>query len=251
MTRAPAYFPSRGRKTWGLCSRRARAFPDEEVVAGVQGVHRGHLGEEDPVHLLPELPPLQGVEDLLNGGLEPLVLGVLVQADVGPAGEVVVLLLPVPGEAVVAEGEEGLRRLAARVVNVVEDQNLPARVGQDAGDGVPQGDVAQVAHVELLVGVHRGVLHQDHPGPPGEGGLGAEGLPEEGLGAEAEVQVPPHGDGLLHELGQGKPVLELVGDGLGRLPQLLGQGEKGDAVVPRFVLGGPGHLEAGRNPHLL
>lgn len=31
-------------------------LPDEEVVAGVQGVHRGHLGEEDPVHLLPELP---------------------------------------------------------------------------------------------------------------------------------------------------------------------------------------------------
>lgn len=81
--------------------------------------------------------------------------------------------------------------------------------------------------MELLVGVHRGVLHQDHPGPPGEGGLGAEGLPEEGLGAEAEVQVPPHGDGLLHELGQGKPVLELLGDGLGGFRSSLAKAKRG------------------------
>lgn len=88
------------------------------------------------------------------------------------------------------------------------------------------------------------------PGRLGKGALGRRASRRRASVRRRKFRYPPTGTASSTNSGRGSRSLSSWAMAWG-LPQLLGQGEKGDAVVPRFVLGGPGHLEADRNPHLL
>ena len=93
----------------------------------------------------------------------------------------------------VGEADDHIRHLHAGVVDVVLDADLPARVvvvrPQQAGKGVAQDGIAQVADVRGFVGVDAGVLDEPKAGSAKVGVFIVRDAHDSSGAVEPDVQV--------------------------------------------------------------
>jgi len=170
-------------------------LPHQQVVLGAEPVVGLELGAHDALDVVPQLTALEAVHHLGDAALDRLArdrLG-LAEPDVQAAQPVVVLLVLGRGLAEVANREEALRRLPTGVVDVVLDLDPVAGGALDAGDGIAQDDVAQVADVGLLVGVDAGVLDDHLAAGGGQVQRRRHHRAHEGTGVDVGVQVGAYG----------------------------------------------------------
>ena len=237
-------------------------FAGEEVVLDAEPLHgfevaaedsgRDYVGDGGDV-IAAELKRVEGVEadlftpDELLGGKAGLDVPL---ADAGvevPAIEVDKLVglhdldeqLVDAGEREaeeMGEADDDVRDLDAGIVDVVLDADLPAGfvavAAQEAGEGVAEDGVAEMADVRGFVGVDAGVLDETETGTAEIGVLVAgHALDDEGA-VEPDVEVAGAGNLKGGDAGQvgelrGQGLLQLLSDDAGSLAEALGQ-LKGD-----------------------